>query len=219
MQDSNGPLTLQPGESTELTVIIHAASPGTHELCLMFIFRKVLLCQHLVENHLIMRVGRKPNIFLGEIIQALCCWESIRYISHCTPIFVIGPYLHRRTRSDECVLSIWRPNHQYCLCESPMEMPVGTGKYAVSPSFVNHCLTWLSYLPRDNAIPSQCFRLLFGATPWLDGKGSAETFNFVSKSVKRLLKGNIEDDHSLPPPIDLLCSDIYKVCLVYVHKY
>lgn len=37
----NEPLQLQAGESTELTVILHAESSGAHELSLMFVFRKV----------------------------------------------------------------------------------------------------------------------------------------------------------------------------------
>jgi len=62
-------------------------------------------------------------------------------------------------------------------------------------------------------ISSQCFRLLLEASPWLEGKGSSETFNFVLQSVGRLLKGS-EHDHSLsPPPIDLLCSHIIQVGL------
>jgi hypothetical protein len=51
----------------------------------------------------------------------------------------------------------------------------------------------------------------FGSISLVEGKGSAETFNFVLQSVRRLLKGAEPDYFSSPPPIDLFCSHIIQV--------
>ena len=97
-----------------------------------------------------------------------------------------------------------------------MEMPAGAGKHTVSLQYVVFFyfieFLFFSILPRNSIISSQCFRLLLEASPWLEGKGSAETFNFVLQSVHRFLMG-VERDHSLPPPVDILLSPIFEVGL------
>ncbi|KDR85341.1 hypothetical protein GALMADRAFT_234163 [Galerina marginata CBS 339.88] len=55
--------------------------------------------------------------------------------------------------------------------------------------------------------PTQCCRILLGASRWSEGSGSEETLDFVSKKLGNLLKGG-EVDTLPPPPIDLQCSHI-----------
>ncbi|KAF5384925.1 hypothetical protein D9615_001402 [Tricholomella constricta] len=57
--------------------------------------------------------------------------------------------------------------------------------------------------------PLQSSHLLFGVSRWLAGYGSQETFDFVAKKLQDVLNGRTVEI-SDPPPIDLLCSHIFK---------
>jgi trafficking protein particle complex subunit 8 len=58
--------------------------------------------------------------------------------------------------------------------------------------------------------PSQCFRLILGASSWSEGSGSRETVDFVSGKLRQLLQGK-DIDLSTPPHIDVHCSHMPKV--------
>ncbi|KAF8167761.1 ER-golgi trafficking TRAPP I complex 85 kDa subunit-domain-containing protein [Crassisporium funariophilum] len=57
--------------------------------------------------------------------------------------------------------------------------------------------------------PSQCSRILLGASHSPQGSGSRETLDFVSRKLSDILQGK-EPDTSAPPPIDVQCSHISK---------
>ncbi|KAJ7169750.1 ER-golgi trafficking TRAPP I complex 85 kDa subunit-domain-containing protein [Mycena filopes] len=57
--------------------------------------------------------------------------------------------------------------------------------------------------------PHQSSRLFFGVRRWIDGTGSAETLEFVSRKLEGILQGK-SVQHSDPPPIDVLYSHIAK---------
>ncbi|KAF9527818.1 ER-golgi trafficking TRAPP I complex 85 kDa subunit-domain-containing protein [Crepidotus variabilis] len=61
----------------------------------------------------------------------------------------------------------------------------------------------------DVLTPSQSSRLVFAANPWLKGQGCQETSEFVYTKLGNFLRGGVPD-HSLPPPIDLVCCHIAK---------
>ena len=87
--------------------------------------------------------GGETTVFLGAIIQALSCPESIRPISDSTSVFGTGSRLHHRTRTDEYVFNTWRPYNGHCLCESPMEVPAGFEKHTVSSLILSNVFWWL----------------------------------------------------------------------------
>ncbi|KAJ7103664.1 ER-golgi trafficking TRAPP I complex 85 kDa subunit-domain-containing protein [Mycena belliarum] len=57
--------------------------------------------------------------------------------------------------------------------------------------------------------PSQSSRLFFGANRWIDGTGSAETFDFVARKLQDVLLGKAAELSS-PPPIDIVSDHIFK---------
>ena len=58
--------------------------------------------------------------------------------------------------------------------------------------------------------PLQHVRIHLGASPWLEGAGSAEAASFVASKLEAVLKG-AEVDSSMPPQIDLKCCHISEV--------
>ncbi|KAF4623241.1 hypothetical protein D9613_002112 [Agrocybe pediades] len=59
----------------------------------------------------------------------------------------------------------------------------------------------------DPIAPTQCCRVILGASYWSEGSGSEETFSFVSQKLGNLLKGGDMDD-TPPPPLDILSTHI-----------
>lgn len=59
-------------------------------------------------------------------------------------------------------------------------------------------------------MPSQSSRIVLGASRWVEGSGSEETLDFVSKKLSAVIRGTEPDTLSVPP-IDLHCSHISQV--------
>ena len=70
-----------------------------------------------------------------------------------------------------------------------------------------------SYLnSRDMLTPSQVLHLPLGVDRWENELDTQPTLDFVSNTLRNVLQGQTLEP-SEPPPIDVLCSHVSKVCI------
>ncbi|KAJ7492750.1 ER-golgi trafficking TRAPP I complex 85 kDa subunit-domain-containing protein [Mycena latifolia] len=166
---------LQPGDSTEVPVIIHAGRIGEQELSLLFVYR-----ESDTDSFHSTRVTRSYDVrpILDITASALPC-NNPDYL------FMMNIELENVSGS-----------HPIHLEQVTTLSPIWRCDPLAEPDF-------------GSLAPSQSSRLFFGASHWMDGTGSAETFDFVARKLKDVLHGTSVETSS-PPPIDIMYNHISK---------
>ncbi|KAJ7900204.1 ER-golgi trafficking TRAPP I complex 85 kDa subunit-domain-containing protein [Mycena olivaceomarginata] len=163
------PVTLQPGDSTEVSVTIHASQVGERELSLLFVYRE----------------------------SDADAFHSARV----TQYYDVRPILD--------ITASASPSHSTDhLFMVNLEVENVSGSYPIQLEQMSTLSpTWKCDVmvdPEFGALaPSQSCRLFYGASRWVDGTGSAETLEFVSRKLEDVLHGR-DVGPSNPPPIDVL---------------
>ncbi|KAJ7092588.1 ER-golgi trafficking TRAPP I complex 85 kDa subunit-domain-containing protein [Mycena epipterygia] len=175
MIGGEGSPSLQPGDDTEISVLIHAGQKGEQELRLLFVYRE----------------------------SDTDSFHSTRV----TRYYDVRPILDITASASPCQ----SPDHLFLM---DVELENVSGSH---PIFLDQVTTlsptWrcdpLAEPDFGSLAPSQSSRLFFGASRWVDGTGSTETLDFVSRKFQDVLHGRSVETSS-PPSIDVRYNHIAK---------
>ncbi|KAJ7706314.1 ER-golgi trafficking TRAPP I complex 85 kDa subunit-domain-containing protein [Mycena rosella] len=188
MIGGEGSTSLQPGGTSEVSVMIHASRIGEQELSLLFVYR-----ENDTDSFHSMRVTRSYDVrpILDITASASPC-HSPDYL------FLMNVELENVSGS-----------HSIHLEQVTTLSPTWKCDPLAEPDFRLNLLS-------GSLAPSQSSRLFFGASRWTEGTGSAETFDFVSRKLQDVLHGKVVEPSS-PPPLDVMYNHISKVgCRIFL---
>ncbi|KAJ7275176.1 ER-golgi trafficking TRAPP I complex 85 kDa subunit-domain-containing protein [Mycena haematopus] len=168
-------MTLQPGEHSEVSVVIHASQVGERELSLLFVYR-----ESDADSFHSTRVTQYYDV--RPILDITANASPSHSTDH---LFMVDLEVENVSGSHSVHLEQMTTLSPMWKCEPMAEPDFGS-------------LT-----------PLQSSRLFFGVNRWLDGTGSTETLDFVSRKLQDVLHGR-EVGHSNPPSIDVLFSHVAK---------
>ncbi|KAJ7071158.1 ER-golgi trafficking TRAPP I complex 85 kDa subunit-domain-containing protein [Mycena amicta] len=173
---------LNPGDSVEVSLLVHASRVGEQQLSLLFVYREVVDLTETDSFHSV-QVGQSYDV------------QRLMDVTVSTAPSYSEDHLFLVDVEVENISGL----QSFQLDQIVTVSPAWTCEVIAEPN-----LTRLTGSNNSGTLsPLQSSRLFLGASSWTGAKGVTETFAYVSRKLKQVLHG-LDVDLSGPPELDVL---------------